>query len=479
MAALLPLIEEIKAPPDPPSLFEALRYDPGGFLLESALFHPRWGRYSFLGTNPFLIFQSRGYQVSLSYGDGRKEVYTHNNPFAFLRSLLQRYRLPPRESPLPFNGGAVGYFAYDLGRYIERLPSLAKNDLPLPECYLAFYNTVVGIDHAQKRVYIAATGLPEEDAGRARQRALGDLKEMASRLTRARATRIIPAVNKNIKQIKSNFTKDGYCRVIERALEYIAAGDIYQVNLSQRLETTLEFSPWQLYLRLRQINPAPFAAFLPLPGGAIVSASPERFLRLSGLQVETRPIKGTRPRGSSPEEDRCLRQELWTSPKDRAELVMIVDLERNDLGRVCETGSVKVPELFTLEEYTTVFHLVSTIVGKLRPDKDILDLLQATFPGGSVTGAPKVRAMEIIEELEPVRRSVYTGAIGYLGFDGEADLNIVIRSFLISGRRAFFQVGGGIVADSIPELEYEETLHKAMALIEAVRRSKGGMPEND
>jgi para-aminobenzoate synthetase component 1 len=263
---------------------------------------------------------------------------------------------------------------------------------------------------------------------------------------------------------------------VRRTIDYIAAGDIFQANISQRLSSEIATSPWTLYRRLRAINPAPFAAYLDCGDPIIVSASPERFLRVTGRRVETRPIKGTRPRGRTPFDDRRLASELLASAKDRAEHVMIVDLERNDLGRVCKYGSVRVSELAALETYATVFHLTSTVNGRLLPGKTPVDLLRASFPGGSITGAPKVRAMEIIDELEPTTRGVYTGGIGYLSFTGDVDLNIVIRTFVITGGRAYFQVGGGIVADSDPEAEYQETLDKAKALIEALEVGQAVRP---
>jgi len=256
---------------------------------------------------------------------------------------------------------------------------------------------------------------------------------------------------------------------VSRVREYIAAGDVFQVNLSQRLEGDLTVSPYELYRRLRQVNPAPFASYLNFNGVTIVSASPERFLKVRGDLVETRPIKGTRPRGHNPIEDAALAQELVHSIKDRAENVMIVDLERNDLGRVCRYGTVKVTELAILETFPTVFHLTSTIIGRLRQDKGVVDLLKASFPGGSITGAPKVRAMEIIDELEPTKRSVYTGSIGYLSFTGDLDINIVIRTFLVKDSKVYFQVGGGIIYDSDPAGEYQETMDKAKALIQALK----------
>ncbi|MCJ7655792.1 MAG: aminodeoxychorismate synthase component I, partial [Dehalococcoidia bacterium] len=395
------------------------------------------------------------------------------NPFDILGKLLKTYSLDSFPAPVPFWGGAVGYLSYDLCHFIERLPTTAIDDLELPESYFGFYDTVLAFDHLKNRAYIASTGFPELDESRRLKRARLRLEEMKSRLS-SPPSKITGAASESVKKtteavLKSNFTTEGYMEAVNKVREYIAAGDVFQVNLSQRFETELTISPYELYRRLGQINPASFASYLNFDGVTIVSASPERFLRVDGDWVETRPIKGTKPRGKNPVEDAMLAQELLNSIKDRAENVMIVDLERNDLGRVCQYGTVEVTELAILETFPTVFHLTSTVIGKLRPDKDRIDLLKATFPGGSITGAPKVRAMEIIDELEPTRRSVYTGAIGYLGFGRNLDLNIVIRTFIIKGSKAYFQVGGGIIYDSKAEAEYQETLDKAKALIQALR----------
>ncbi|MDN5361634.1 MAG: para-aminobenzoate synthetase component [Moorella sp. (in: firmicutes)] len=468
---MLPIVTEIKAPADPEALYLTLTSGrANSFLLESALLHSRLGRYSFLGGDPFLVLKTRGHQALLYRPGGVTKTIT-GNPWDIIRSLLARYRLPRQEQPIPFTGGAVGCLAYDLGRYIEKIPAWAADDLPFPEGYLAFYDTIVAIDHQEEKVYLVANGFPDTGPA-AEKKALARIKELAPRLEGTRSPEPPAGLDGEKPPVTSLFTREAYCRAAARAREYIAAGDIFEVNLSQRLQAPLAMEPWELYRRLRRVNPAPFAAYLPLKEGAIASASPERFLRVSQGKVETRPIKGTRRRGNSPEEDQALRQELWQSAKDRAELVMIIDLERNDLGRVCQAGSVQVPELFVLEEYATVFHLVSTVTGVLEPGRDMVDLWRATFPGGSITGAPKVRSMEIIEELEPVRRSVYTGAIGYLGFDGEADWNIVIRTFLLAGGQAYFQVGGAVTADSQPLLEYQETLDKARGLIAALHGGK-------
>ena len=330
----------------------------------------------------------------------------------------------------------------------------------------------------KERTYLISTGFPELDEnkrlGKARQR-LEYLKEQLVSISLKVANK--DSSNKIAKKtdavLMSNFTPEAYKQAVAQARDYIIAGDIFQVNLSQRLETEIAIHPYELYRRLREINPAPFASYLNFSDVVVVSASPERFLRVEGDLVETRPIKGTRPRGKDDLEDEKFSQELLNSEKDRAENVMIVDLERNDLGRVCRFGSVKVTELAILETFPTVFHLTSTVVGRLKPGLSRVDLLKAAFPGGSITGAPKVRAMEIIDELEPTRRSVYTGSIGYLSFHESLDLNIVIRTFLIKENRAYFQVGGGIVYDSDPEAEYQETLDKARALIQALLLSPG------
>jgi len=467
-----PLIEEIRLPLTAPQAFEAFRERPFSFFLDSGMDPAKLGRYSFVGSDPFLVLRSRGKEITLTRGE-EKEIQW-GNPFDVVGELLTVYSLN-NLAEIPFVGGAVGYFSYDLCHFIERLPSRAIDDLNLPECYLAFYDTILAFDHLGGKTYLFSTGFPELEESRRKRRAEERRKEVKSLMLNKA---LVPIFEENLLAptaegilLKSNFSRGEYLKAVATAREYICAGDIFQVNLSQRFEADLTIPPYKLYQRLRRINPAPFASYLGFEGVSVAGASPERFLKVRGDWVETRPIKGTRPRGKSPEEDKALAEELLSSEKDRAENIMIVDLERNDLGRVCRYGTVKVTELAILETYPTVFHLTSTVVGRLCPGKTRIDLLKATFPGGSITGAPKVRAMEIIDELEPTKRSVYTGAIGYLSFGGEMDLNIVIRTFLIKGGKAYFQVGGGIVYDSEPEAEYEETLHKAKALIQALRLS--------
>ena len=465
-----PLVEEIETPLEAPQIFDIFRDRPFCFFLDSGMDPGKLGRYSFLGADPFLVLRSRGERISLIRDSG--EELRRGNPFDVLAELLEQYSLDGGSAPIPFVGGAVGYFSYDLCHFIEHLPATAVDDLKLPECYLAFYDTIVAVDHREGRVYLAATGFPEVEEGKRMKRAAEQLSEVKNRLGHHSPVVIAESFPQDEHvTLKANFSPEEYIAAVATAREYILAGDIFQVNLSQRFDTELSIPPYGLYQRLRSINPAPFASYLDFDGVSIVGASPERFLRVQGDWVETRPIKGTRPRGKSPEEDRALAQELLSSIKDRAENIMIVDLERNDLGRVCRYGTVRVTELAILETYPTVFHLTSTVVGRLCPGKGRIDLLKATFPGGSITGAPKVRAMEIIDEIEPTRRSVYTGSIGYLSFGGDMDINIVIRTIVVKDGRAYFQVGGGIVYDSEPEAEYVETLDKARALMRALKVS--------
>lgn len=466
-------------PADAPLLYEVLASKPYSFLLDSSLVVGGLGHYSFIGVDPFLIFHSKGHRSELITQQGKKSFNGH--PLSKLKKLLHTYKLDAPGFPFPFCGGAVGYFSYDMGRLLEKIPERAVDDLLLPDLCLGFYDVIVAIDRVNNEVFIISTGLPETERTRVYRRARERLCRIHSALAgyisglevkKNKKRMVYKESQKNARMqendIFCHFNQDSYCRIIQRAREYIKAGEIYQVNLSQRFSLHRTIEPWTLYRRLRAINPAPMAAYMDFGNVQVISASPERFLKITGKLVETRPIKGTRPRGRNAGDDLRLRNELWQSEKDRAELLMIVDLERNDLGRVCQTGSVQVPELFRLEEYATVFHLVSTVVGKLPADKDAIDLLEASFPGGSITGAPKIRAMEIIEELEPVRRGIYTGSIGYLSFNGNADLNIVIRTIIVKNEQIYFQVGGGITSDSDPIKEHEETLDKALALMIAL-----------
>jgi len=376
-----PLIEEVFTPLTAPEFFELIKDRPYSFFLDSGMDPQRLGRYSFLGSEPFLVMSSRGSEITLVRG--REHEVQHGNPFDTIGKLLEIYKLDHCPAPVPFLGGAVGYFSYDLCHFIEHLTSTAIDDLKFPECYFAFYDAIFAFDHLEGRAYLVATGFPELEEGQRLKRARMRLEEMKDWLcpghsviaSEAKQSRdrdcfvaTAPHNDKQNKEIrlKSNFTPEEYMKAVNRVREYIAAGDVFQVNLSQRFEADLEIPPYELYKRLRRVNPAPFASYLNFPGVAIVSASPERFLKVQGALVETRPIKGTRPRGRDHVEDQRLAQELTRSIKDRAENVMIVDLERNDLGRVCRYGTIKVTELAILETFPTIFHLTSTIVGRLR-----------------------------------------------------------------------------------------------------------------
>ncbi|MFA5309707.1 MAG: aminodeoxychorismate synthase component I [Dehalococcoidales bacterium] len=471
-----PLVAEIFMAPDAAWCFEALAPRHHSFWLDSGMDPSGLGRYSFMGADPFLVMRSRGDDITLVRGGAEEKI--KGNPFDVLGGLLACYRLGKSAAAIPFTGGAVGYFSYDLCHFIEKLPSAAVDDLNLPECYLGFYDAVIAFDHLENRTYLISTGFPELDAAKRQKRAQARLDELRNLVALAPPPAPLREAASGGKLVlKANFSHEAYLAAVAKAREYICAGDIFQVNLSQRFEVATNIEPYELYRRLRRINPAPFAGYFNFEGVGIVGASPERFLKLRGDRVETRPIKGTKPRGRTPEEDKALADSLLASKKDRAENIMIVDLERNDIGRVCRYGTVKVTELAVLETFPTVFHLTSTVVGRLREGTGIVDLLKATFPGGSITGAPKVRSMEIIDELEPTRRGVYTGSLGYIGFNGDMDLNIVIRTIVVKNNQAWFQVGGAIVYDSQPEAEYIETLDKGKAMIQALNLSPGGAVE--
>lgn len=460
-----PIIREIAATVSPAEVFSLFAQQPYSVFLDSGKDSNGMGRYSFIARDPFLVFSSKGQTIHIEEKGGGRNFA--GNPFGELKRLLAIYKTEKVPGLPPLTGGIIGYFGYDMGYLLEKIPDCSTDDLNNPDCVLGFYDTVLIFDHHTNKTLIAANGFPEQDELCRRARAEKRIDELVALLAQAKP---LPEPKPQIPagDYQSNFTRKGHCDMVQKGIDYIAAGDIFQVNLTQRFNAKVTVPPYELYRYLRHINPAPFASYLNFGEVIVASASPERYMLVTGRMVETRPIKGTRPRGQDPESDRLLREELAASEKDRAELVMIIDLERNDLGRVCEFGSVRVPDLIRLEEYATVFHLVSTVVGKLSPGKDVIDLITASFPGGSITGAPKVRAMEIIDELEQVRRGIYTGSIGYIDFNGDADLNIVIRTFVIKSDRAYYQVGGGIIADSVPELEYEESLDKARALMRAL-----------
>jgi para-aminobenzoate synthetase component 1 len=526
-----PLVQEINTTHAPESLLERVRGD-GAVLLRTGSFDSPEARYSFVAARPFLTLRSFGSRCELSKlevgtgenthphpvplpqerenrtgavvdaaagdddsdarafglpgGAGKNRYTQFGNPWRILEGLMARYELPD-EPDVPFPlGGCFGYWGYDLKEFLEtRLPRRAVNDLELPDCHVGFYDSLVAFDHRLGKAWIISTGLGV-DGSRSEKRAQEQLDFWRLKLctgpTFAKTqfeSRLQSSPAGSRTQPHSNLSRAEFISRVERVREYIRAGDIYQVNLAQRLAAECDLSGWELFQRLAAVSPAPFSAYLDCGDFQVVSSSPELFLRLSGSHILTRPIKGTRPRSADADRDAQLTYELQTSPKEMAELVMITDLLRNDLGRVCEFGSVQVPELVRLERHPQVQHLVSTVEGRLRKDVSHFGAFASCFPGGSITGAPKIRAMEIIDELEPVTRGPYTGALGYLGFNRESQLAISIRTAVCRNGTAYFHAGAGIVADSIPEAEYEETLAKAAGFLAALGQSWVGRTDTD
>ncbi|HTG44516.1 MAG TPA: anthranilate synthase component I family protein [Verrucomicrobiae bacterium] len=447
----------------PEALVNSLGPAEGVVLLRSALSDARRARYSLVAAQPFLTFRSFGSRTLLRTGTAEAERY--GNPWHILDELMVQFELLD-EIDLPFPlGGCFGFWGYDLKNFVEpKLRRSAPNDLELPDSWVGFYSSLVVFDHSLARSWIVATGL-DESGERTIHRAEQDTRFWQDRLESATAARVQP---KPSSEIQTHVSQEAFLNMVRRAQDYIRLGHIYQVNLSHRLSSTWSESGWKFFERLSFVSPAPFAAYLHGGDFEICSTSPEMFLRMSGFQIETRPIKGTRPRHPDLTRDAQLACELQTSTKEVSELVMITDLLRNDLGRVCEFGSIRVPDLVRLERYAQVQHLVSTIEGRLRAGVTHFAAFSSCFPGGSVTGAPKIRAMEIIDELERVSRGPYTGALGYLGFNRESQLSIIIRSALCVRGTLYFNVGAGIVADSIAEAEYEETMAKASGFIQAL-----------
>lgn len=459
----LPVVRPLPVEITALDVFRALRTLPHVVLFDSAMSHAQLGRYSFVAADPF--------EWLTAPADG-------SDALATLETAWQKYSTPPVDGLPPFQGGAAGLLGYELCHSLERVPRPQHDEFQVPALAMGLYDLVAAFDHEAGSGWLISQGFPETDPKRRRQRAVERCEEFYRQIL-SPVEKVAPTPGEPIfsstlapqfdvgEGLTSDFSHDGYLAAVARAVDYIHAGDVFQVNLSQRLLLPAVGSSFDLYERLRQRNAATFAGFLDLGEYQIASASPERFLRLAGDHVETRPIKGTRPRTSRPEADLFAGDELSRSEKDRAENVMIVDLLRNDLSRVCQPETVRVTQLCGLESYAYVQHLVSAVEGQLQGGKTPIDLLRATFPGGSITGAPKVRAMEIIAELEPTARGAYCGSLAYIGFDGTMDSNLLIRT--ITAGRGWWQVpaGGGIVADSDPRREYEETWHKAHGMLRA------------
>jgi len=420
-------------------IFEAVKEEKNCFFLDSGI-NNTLGRYSFLGFEPFYILNSK-----------------KQNSFEDLRRLLKAHKVKKIKNTPPFLAGAVGFFSYDFGLLLEdKLKGLYKNETLIPDFYFAFYNSIIIIDHLLKELFVFSIN----------QQSFKKTIQLLSELDFKRKDRASDI--KYEHQPESNFLKNDYLKAIKKAKDYISKGDIYQVNLSQKFSAKTNLEAGDIYGLLRKTSPSSFSAYLDGGDFQVISSSPERFLSLKDRLVHTRPMKGTRPRHLNRRQDKKMEKDLLESAKDRAELMMIVDLMRNDLGRVCEYSSIKVKSLRNLEKYKTVFQTTADITGVLHKDMDAIDLIRASFPGGSITGCPKIRAMEIIQELEPEPRNIYTGSLGYFSFCGNMDFNILIRTILKQGNSLSFSVGGGIVADSRPESEYEETLVKAKGILEAI-----------
>ncbi|MCP3661747.1 MAG: aminodeoxychorismate synthase component I [Gammaproteobacteria bacterium] len=452
----LPIVQDFPYREDSAQLFEALANDSWAAFLDSGYPYSRQGRYDILTADPDTVLITRGQRTEIREARGTR--FSTKDPFQLLRELLG----PVNQGVegIPFCGGAVGYFGYDLGRRLERMPSVADDIENLPEMAVGIHDWALVVDHCEKRSWMVG-----RNPARIKKyhRLLLRFLIQNSTMRHSEQYRVLGAVCSNMSHAE-------YLASIAKIKHYIREGDCYQVNFAQRFAVAADGDPWWAYKGLRQLNAAPFGAYLSTPYCKVMSTSPERFLQVHEGRVETKPIKGTGPRGKDPIEDLMLAQALRNSSKDQAENLMIVDLLRNDLGKVCSIGSIKVPELFKLESYARVHHLVSRVCGRLSDDQDAISLLRACFPGGSITGAPKLRAMEIIEELEPHRRGIYCGAIGYIGFSGDMDTNIAIRTMVHSEGVTRLWAGGGIVADSNPESEYRETYHKASALLDLLQQ---------
>jgi anthranilate synthase component 1 len=471
---LIPVSREILADLETPvSAFLKIHRGPYGFLLESVQGGERWGRFSFLGTEPVKVLRVRGHEAEVAGADGSLERRTTDDPLVELKRLLG----PRRPVSLPglprFVGGAVGYLGYDTVRAFERLPVAAEDDLALPDVCMQLVQSVLVFDNVGQTIRVVshadlADGTPPDVAYEA---AVARIDALIARL---HAPVVRPEVARADApgELRSNMTPAAFQQLVERAKEYIRAGDVIQVVLAQRFELPLVAPPFDVYRCLRTVNPSPYMFYLALGSEAVAGASPEVMARVEDGEVTVRPIAGTRPRGTSERDDAALAAELVADPKELAEHVMLLDLGRNDVGRVARVGTVEVTERLAVERYSHVMHLVSNVRGQLAPDRDCFDVFRATFPAGTLTGAPKIRAMEIIEELEPVRRGVYGGAVGYFGYSGCMDTAIAIRSVLMRDGRAFIQAGAGIVADSNPEEEHRECVNKARAVVQAVRMAE-------
>ena len=455
----------------PLSFFKRLERDRDSFLLESVEGSERWARYSFLGTSPHLVFKSRGNQVEI-VENGKLKKLVSEVPLDILQELLKDCRPVTVPGVPPFFGGALGYVSYNAVEQFHEITNSKQDPLGMPEIFFVFVQTLVAFDNLKHTIKVIDNVEINEKINlrRAYAASVKRIRKVIASLQkkpRGIEPRDLNQSNGN-RKFRSNLTQQGFENAVTRAKEYIKAGDVIQVVLCQRLETETSSDPFEIYRALRFINPSPYMFYLELEDLRVIGSSPETMVRLTGNTIELRPIAGTRRRGATPEEERALEDDLLADPKERAEHIMLVDLGRNDVGRVAEIGTVEVNELMAIERYSHVIHIVSNVRGKLATDKSAFDLFVSAFPAGTVSGAPKIRAMQIISELEPQKRGLYAGAIGYFGYNGNLDTCIVIRTILMKGKKVFITAGAGIVADSDPQLEYQETLNKARAMLKAV-----------
>ncbi|MFA5889597.1 MAG: anthranilate synthase component I [Actinomycetota bacterium] len=472
---LVPVWREVLGDLETPvGVYRKLGAEPNSFLLESVEHGERWGRYSFIGVRPFSVMTSRDGEVTFE-GAVPSAAAGAPDPLTALERALNSYSAPRLAGLPPLHGGAVGYVGYDCVRYIERLPQTTTDDLALPELWLLFTGQLLVFDHLRQRMSVISNVVIGDDPAAQYDEAVAAAEELVARISTATGPSRLdaPRFDAPVDGLRSNQSPRDYMAKVERAQEYIATGDIFQVVPSQRFECDTTADPFDVYRVLRLINPSPYMFYLQFPGTAIVGSSPEPHLRVFGREATIRPIAGTRPRGADEAEDAKLAADLIDDEKERAEHVMLVDLARNDLGRVCVPGTVRVDELMTIERYSHVMHIVSSVRGELAEGRTAFDALKASFPAGTVSGAPKIRAMEIIDELEPTRRGPYAGAVGYFDFSGNVDTCIALRTGYMRDGKAYLQAGAGIVADSVPEREEQETRAKARAFFAAVKAAEG------
>jgi anthranilate synthase component 1 len=473
---LIPVYKEILADMETPvSVVKKLAESDFAFLLESVEGGETIGRYSFLGADPFIIFKSKGREIDLIYQNDEETFNTDKTPLDVLRDVMSRFHPVSDASLPPFIGGAVGYVSYDEIRNIEpRIPDNNPDDMNLPDTFFMITDNLIIFDHVRHRILLVNNAHVRGRPEKAYEDAIKQIELLHERLRLPLS--VSEAESKQVAlQVESNMTEEQFRDAVERAKEYIFAGDVFQAVLSQRLKTTFQCDPLNIYRALRAINPSPYMFYLKFGALRLIGSSPEILVKVTGDSVQLRPIAGTRRRGMTPEEDRELEKELLADPKECAEHIMLVDLARNDCGRVATYGSVHVDDLMMVERYSHVMHIVSNVLGRLDAKYDAYDVLKASFPAGTVSGAPKVRAMEIIDELEPVRRGPYAGAVGYFSFSGNLDSCITIRTIVVKGDVAYIQAGCGVVADSVPESEYQETMNKARALLRAIELAEEGL----